>query len=145
MVNEEIYFKGICELPCGWTVEEEFYNAVIKPELRKMRHTEIMAEFMFKCLYKGEKPLSKEDYKRTRFTHRKIWSKRTTLAQVRTKNEVKAFAKKMRRWKIEKGVYPLGLNFEEALKNEEIKKYYEDGLYAAGSFVEKVIVPINKL
>ena len=51
----------------------------------------------------------------------------------------------MRKLKIEKGVYPLGLSFEEAIKDEEIKRYYEKGLYKEGSFVHKFIAPITKL
>lgn len=38
----------------------------------KLLHTMFMAEFSFKCLYKGEKPLSKKDYARVRETHRII-------------------------------------------------------------------------
>ena len=75
----------------------------------------------------------------------KICSKRSTLMQVRTKSEDKSFQRNMRALKIQKGIYPTGMSFEEALENEEIKKYYETGRYKKGSFVAKCIVPLNCL
>ena len=139
------YFKGMSELKCSWTVEDDYYEEVIKPQMAIMRATQIRAEFMFKCLYKGEKPLSKEDYKRTRYAHTKISNKLHQLYQVETKSRAEARNRGMRKLKIEKGVYPLGLSFEKAIKDEEIKRYYEKGLYKEGSFVHKFIAPITKL
>lgn len=138
-------FKGVSELKCGWIVEDRYFEEVIRPEIDKMHHTQIMAEFAFKCLYKGERPLSKEDYKRVRYTHEKIRSKKSSLMQVRTKSEDEAFQRNIRAMKIQKGIYPTGIPFEEALQNEEIKKYYEEGRYKKGGFVAKHIVPIHRL
>ena len=115
------YFKGIYELPCGWVVEDDYYEDVIQPQLDLMKNAKYRAEFMFKCLYPNEKPLSKEDYKRTRYTHRKICDKRSTLMQVRTKSEDESFQRMGRKLKIVKGIYPTGMSFEEAMENEEIK------------------------
>lgn len=139
------YFKGIYELHCGWIVDDEYYDETIKPQLDLMKWAMFRCEFAFKCLYPNEKPLSKEDYGRTRYTHEKICSKRSTLMQVRTKSEDKSFQRNMRALKIQKGIYPTGMSFEEALENEEIKKYYETGRYKKGSFVAKCIVPLNCL
>ena len=58
------YFKGVYELPISWTVEDEYYDRVIQPELDKMYWTQKRAEFMLECLYPNEKPLSKRDYGR---------------------------------------------------------------------------------
>ena len=107
------YFKGIYELPCGWVVEDDYYEDVIQPQLDLMKNAKYRAEFMFKCLYPNEKPLSKEDYKRTRYTHRKICDKRSTLMQVRTKSEDESFQRMGRKLKIVKGIYPTGMSFEE--------------------------------
>lgn len=139
------YFKGKKQLKCGWTVEEDYYKKVIRPEIRKMNATIIRAEFMFKCLYPDERPLSEGDYKRIRYTHRKICDKRDHLSQVRTNSEDEAFQRGMRKLKISKGVYPLGLSFDEAMENEEIRRYYETGRYKRGSFVAKCIVPLHHL
>lgn len=139
------YFKGIHELQCGWTVDDDYYDEVIQPQLDLMKNAMYRAEFMFKCLYKGERPLSKEDYKRTRFTHRSIWRKYTTLSQVQKKSEDEAFQRNMRKMKISKGIYPLGMSFDEAMENDEIKRFYETGKYKKGSFVAKCIVPLHHL
>lgn len=139
------YFKGIYELPCGWVVEDDYYEDVIQPQLDLMKNAKYRAEFMFKCLYPNEKPLSKEDYKRTRYTHRKICDKRSTLMQVRTKSEDESFQRMGRKLKIEKGIYPTGMSFDEAMENEEIRRYYETGGYKKGSFVAKCIVPLHHL
>ena len=139
------YFKGVYELHCGWIVDDDYFKEVIEPELNKMRVTQIRAEFMFKCLYPNERPLSKEDYKRTRYAHRKICDKHDCLAQVRTKSENESFQRMCRKLQIQKGIYPLGLSFDEAMDDEEIKDFYETGRYKGGSFVAKCIVPLNRL
>ena len=139
------YFKGVYELHCGWTVDDDYYNEVIEPELNKMRWAKYRAEFMFKCLYTNERPLSKEDYKRTRYAHRKICDKHDCLAQVRTKSEDESFQRMGRKLKIVKGIYPTGMSFDEAMENEEIRRYYETGRYKKGSFVAKCIVPLHHL
>lgn len=139
------YFKGVYELHCGWTVDDDYYNEVIEPELNKMRWAKYRAEFMFKCLYPNERPLSKEDYKRTRYAHRKICDKHDCLAQVRTKSEDESFQRMGRKLKIEKGIYPTGMSFDEAMENEEIRRYYETGRYKKSSFVAKCIVPLHHL
>ena len=139
------YFKGVYELHCGWVVDDDYYNEVIKTQLRKMKWAKYRCEFAFKCLYPNEKPLSKEDYKRTRYAHKKICDKMDCLAQVRTKSENESFQRMGRKLKIEKGVYPLGMDFEEAMKNDEIKRYYELGRYKKGSFVAKCIAPLHHL
>lgn len=140
------YFKGIYELKdCGWIVSDEYYDEVVQPQLDLMKNTIYRAEFVFKCLYPNEKPLSKEDYSRIRYTHRKILQKRDTLMQVRTESENESFQRFGRKMKIEKGIYPLGISFEEAMKNEEIKRYYEKGLYKKESFVARHIVPLHHL
>lgn len=140
------YFKGVRELRCGWVVEDDYYKEVIQPQLDKMKWAKYRAEFMFKCLYPNERPLSKEDYKRIRYTHRRICSKRSTLMQVEKKSEHEASQRFCRRLKIEKGVYPLGWSFEEAIeKSEEIRRYYELGRYKKGSFVAKCIAPLHHL
>ena len=138
------YFKGISELRCGWTVEDDYYEEVIQPQLDLMRGAMYRAEFMFKCLYPNERPLSKEDYKRTRYAHRNISNKYHSLSQVQKKSVDDAFQRNIRKMKICKGIYPFGLSFEEAIKDEEIKRYYEKGLYKEGSFVHKFIAPIHK-
>ena len=139
------YFKGVYELHCGWDVDDDYYDEVIQPQLDLMRNAMYRAEFMFKCLYPNERPLSKEDYKRTRFTHRSIWRKYTTLSQVQKKSDDEAFQRNMRNMKISKRVYPFGLSFEEAIKDEDIKTYYETGRYKKGSFVAKCIAPLHHL
>ena len=139
------YFKGVYELHCGWVVDDDYYDEVIKPELRKMKWAKYRCEFAFKCLYPNEKPLSKEDYKRTRYAHKKICSKRSTLMQVERKSVHEANQRFVRKMKIEKGVYPLGMDFKEAMKNDEIKRYYELGRYKKGSFVAKCIAPLHHL
>lgn len=139
------YFKGKKQLKCGWVVEDEFYEEVINPELKKMKWAMYRAEFMFKCLYPNEKPMSKEDYSRTRYAHRKIRDKRDHLMQVRTKSEHEANQRWGRKMKIEKGIYPTGMSFDEAMENEEIRRYYETGMYKKGSFVAKCIVPLHHL
>lgn len=140
------YFKGIYELKdCGWIVSDEYYDEVVQPQLDLMKNAIYRTEFAFKCLYPNEKPLSKEDYSRTRYTHRKILQKRDTLMQVRTESENESFQKFSRKMKIEKGIYPLGISFDEAMENEEIKRYYEKGLYKKGSFVARHIVPLHNL
>lgn len=139
------YFKGVYELPCGWCVEDQYYEEVIQPELDKMKWAKYRAEFMFKCLYPGERPLSKEDYKRTRYTHMKICDKLSTLYQVETKSQKEARGRGMRKLKIQKGLYPFGIRFDEAIeKYPEIKKYYEEGTCKQGSFVHKFIMPIHR-
>ncbi len=139
------YFKGVYELQCGWTVDDDYYDEVIQPQLDLMKNAMFRAEFMFKCLYPNERPLSKEDYKRTRFTHRAIDRKFSTLSQVQKKSEDEAFQRGMRKMKICKGIYPFGLSFEEAIKDEDIKRYYETGRYKKGSFVAKCIAPLHHL
>ena len=139
------YFKGVGELRCGWVVEDEYYEEVIRPQLDLMKNSIIRAEFMFKCLYKGERPLSKEDYNRTRYTHTKISNKFHQLSQVETKSHQEGMNRWFRKMQICKGIYPLGLTFEEAIKDEEIKRYYEKGLYKSGSFVAKHIAPLHHL
>ena len=139
------YFKGVYELHCGWTVDDDYYREVIRPQLKLMRMAIIRCEFAFKCLYKGEKPLSKEDYARVRYTHRKLNAKFSTLSQVQTKSDDEAFQRGIRKMKISKGVYPFGLSFDEALKDDDIKRYYETGRYKKGSFVAKCIAPLHHL
>ena len=141
------HFKGIYELKeCSWIVDDDYYKEVVEPELDKMLHTKYMAEFMFKCLYPDERPLSKKDYGRTRFTHRKIDEKMNTLAQVRTKSEDEAFQRGWRRLQIGKGLYPFGIREDDAIeKYEEIRIYYEEGRYRRGSFVDKFIAHIHHI
>ena len=138
------YFKGVYELPCGWTVEDDYYEEVIQPQLDLMKWAMYRAEFMFKCSYPNERPLSKEDYKRTRYTHMKICDKRDCLMQVEKQSTADGRNRGHRKMQIVKGIYPFGLSFEEAIKNEEIKRYYEKGLYKKGSFVHKFIAPIHR-
>ena len=139
------YFKGVYELKCGWCVEDEYYEEVIQPQLDLMKWAEIRAEFMFKCLYPNEKPLSKEDYKRTRYTHMKIWDKRSTLMQVEKQSRADARNKGHRKMQIVKGLYPFGISFDEAIENyEESKQYYEKGTYKRNSFIHKFIAPIHR-
>ena len=139
------YFKGIYELQCGWIVDDDYYDKVIQPQLDLMKNAIYRAEFMFKCLYPNERPLSKEDYKRTRFAHRSIWRKYTTLSQVQKKSEDESFQRNMRKMKICKGIYPTGMSFDEAMENDEIRRFYETGKYKKGIFVAKCIVPLHHL
>ena len=140
------HFKGIYELECGWVVDDDYYEEVIKPEVDKMYWTCKRAEFMFKCLYPGEKPLSKQDYARTRFTHDKIYEKMDTTFQIRTKSEDEAFQRGWRRLQIGKGLYPFGISESEAIeKDEEIKRYYETGCYKRGGFVDKFFANIHHI
>ena len=142
------HFKGIYELPCGWEVEDEYYKEVIEPEIDKMYWTCIRAEFMYKCLYDGEKPLSKRDYGRTRFTHDTIHDKMTTLFQVRTKSEIRAFNRGIRKMQIQKALYATKLQkvpFKELLEEyEELKNYYERGVYKRGGYIDKFVQCIHR-
>ena len=137
------YFKGTKELKIGWVCKDEDYEKV-QEQMDLLRAAKYRAEFMFKCLYKGERPLSKEDYARTRRTHSEIRSKLNGLAQVRTETQHNNQQKGMRKLKIQKGIYPTGLSWEEALQDEEIKRFYETGRYKRGSFVARFIVPLNR-
>ena len=139
------YFKGIYELPCGWTVDDDYYDEVIQPQLDLMKNAIYRAEFMFKCLYPNERPLSKEDYKRTRYTHMKLCDKRDTLMQVEKQSRADARARGHRKMQIVKGLYPFGIEFDDAIeKYDEIKEYYEKGTYKMNSFVHKFIAPIHR-
>lgn len=142
------HFNGIYELECTWTVTEKYHKEVIQPEINKMMHTKYMAEFMFKCTFKDEKPLSKKDYGRTRYTHNIICDKIDTLYQIRTDIERKKFSMGIRKLQIEKGLYPFKTgdkSFDELIEEyEELKLYYEEGKYKKGSFVDRYIAHISK-
>lgn len=140
------YFKGVYELPISWTVEDEYYEEVIQPELDKMYWTQKRAEFMLECLYPNEKPLSKRDYGRTRFTLERIMDKRLTLMQVEKKSQQEARCRGDRKMQIIKGFcVPFDVCFDDAIENyPEIKKYYEEGRCKQGGFIHKVIMPIHR-
>ena len=82
---------------------------------------------MFKCTYKGEKPLSKKDYGRTRFTHRIISDKLDTLYQIKTKSEDEAFQRGMRNLNLQQKTY--GIYSWNDLKDTEFARdYVEKGI-----------------
>lgn len=150
MVTKEAFhhFKEINDFNCSWIVEDDFYKTEIEPEIKKIKQTRLRAEFMYKCLYLGEKPLSKKDYGRTRYTANLLWQKASSLCNVKTKSEDEAFQKGMRRLQIEKGLYPFksnGKTIDERIEdNPELKKYYETGRYTRGGFVDKYIADIHR-
>ena len=121
------HFKGAYELQCGYIVEDEYYNEVIEPELKKMGNTLLRIEFMYKCLYPNEKPLSRKDYGRTRFTERTIRDKRTNLYQIRTKSENETFQRGMRSLNLQQKTY--GIYSWNDLKDTEFAHdYIEKGV-----------------
>ena len=121
------HFKGAYELQCGYIVEDDYYEEVIEQELKKMDNTILRIEFMYKCLYDGEKPLSRKDYGRTRFTERTIRDKRTTLYQVRTKSESDAFQRGMRNLNLQQKTY--GIYSWDKMKDTEFAQdYIEKGV-----------------
>ena len=77
--------------PQGYVVEDEELKKILL-ELPKIRHTIIMAEYMFKC----RKGLSKKTYGRTRQTHRILKRKYHYLFITESKSEDEAFQKKAR-------------------------------------------------
>lgn len=127
--------------------DTEIYN-VFDDELKsyrdelwyKMQATKFRAEFMFKCLYDGEKPLSKKDYSRTRFTHRKICDKMDRICNCKTKSEDQAFQEGCRKLLLSQKGYPFGLNAKNGMENPEIKKFIKTGKYKKGGFIDKWIV-----
>ena len=69
-----------------------------------------------------------------------------SISHVRTKSEVQAFNRGMRKLQIGKGLYPFGISENEAIeKYDEIKRYYETGRYKKGSFVDKHIAGIHHI
>lgn len=140
------HFKGVYERKnCGWVVDNETMEE-LDQEYKKMKNTMWRIKFAYTCLYKGEKPLSKKDYARVRFTERKIQNKMDSICHVQTYEEVEAFGRGIRRLQIGKGLYPFGIGEDEAIeKYPEIKKYYETGRYKRGSFVDKYIACINHI
>ena len=141
------HFKGVYEMECGWTVDNETMEA-LNQEWQKMKNTMWRIKFAYTCLYEGEKPLSKKDYGRVRFTERTIQQKMDSICHVYTHDEVNAFNRKIRRWQIEKGLYPFktgGKSFNELIEeHEELRIYYEEGRYKRGSFVDKYIAHIHR-
>ena len=114
--------------------------------VKKMQHTLYMMKFAYQCLYPNERPLSKRDYGRLKFTERQIENKADMLWNCKTKSEDEAFQRGWRRLQIGKGLYPFGICESEAIeKDEEIKRYYETGRYKRGGFVDKFIAHIHHI
>ena len=132
----------------GYIIDDELEN-LQKEIWKKLINTKIMIEFSYKCLYDGERPLSKKDYGRLKFTENQIWQHKSSVANKRTKSENEAFQRGMRRLQIEKGLYPFksnGKTIDERInENPEIKKYYETGRYKRGGFVDKYIANIHHI
>lgn len=129
----------------GYIIDDEL-EPLQKEVYNKLRHTEIIIEFSCKCLYDGERPLSKKDYGRLKFTENQIWQHKINVANKRTKSEDEAFQRGCRRLQIGKGLYPFGIRESEAIeKYPEIKKYYETGRYKRGGFVDKYIANIHHI
>ena len=71
--------------------------------------------------------------------------KRRTLMQVEKKSQQEARCRGNRKMQIIKGFcVPFDVCFDEAMENEEIKRYYEKGVYKRNSFVHKFIAPIHR-
>ena len=132
----------------GYIIDDEL-KPIQQEVWNKLNHTKIMIEFSYKCLYYGERPLSKRDYGRLKFTENQIWQHKSSVANKRTKSEDEAFQRGMRRLQIEKGLYPFksnGRTMDERInENPEIKKYYETGKYKRGGFVDKFIAHIHRI
>jgi len=132
----------------GYIIDDEL-EPLQKEIWKKLRHTKIMIEFSYKCLYDDERPLSKKDYGRLKFTENQIWQHKTSVANKRTKSKNEAFQRGCRRLQIEKGLYPFksnGKTIDERInENPEIKKYYETGRYKRGGFVDKYIANIHHI
>lgn len=137
------HFKGVYELKCGWEVDDDFYNEVIDPEITKLTATIYRAEFAFKCCYPGERPLSKKDYARVRFTHRILEEKCSTLCHVRTRTEIEESGKGVRAFQIQKYLMGTDLSWEEALERPDVQMYIEEGRCKRGSWIHKYVVDIH--
>ena len=147
MVTKEAFehFKGVYERHTGWEVDNET-KAELDKEWQKMRNTMWRIKFSYQCLYPNEKPLTKRDYGRLKFTERTIQSKMGCISQVRTHEEVEVFNRGCRRLQIGKGLYPFGIRESEAIeKYDEIRLYYEEGKYKRGGFVDKFIAHIHHI
>lgn len=110
-----------------YIVTDEYYNKVIIPEIKKINSTKRRAEFMFKCLYPGEKPLSKQDYNRTRFTHRILSDKLTNLYQIKTESQNESFQKGMRKLDLQKKTYGI-FDWEDIENTVFVKDFIENGI-----------------
>ena len=126
----------------GLVVEDNYHEYIVKPMINKVKHTKFLAEYAFKCMG----GMSKRDYARCRFTHEILCNKLDSLYQVRTESEDIKFQQGWRRLQISKGLYPFGLDVDEAIENyQEIRDYYLTGFYMPGGFVDKYIQGIHKI
>lgn len=129
----------------GYIVEDEM-KPLIDAEYNKIRNTLYRMAFAYKCLYPNERPLSKRDYARLKFTEDVLWNKKTGLMQKRTKSENEAFQRGMRMLQLQKGCYPFQIDVRAEIENgnEEFCKFYYEGRYKKGSFIDKFVAHLHR-